>query len=205
MNDLTQYRKVRGLMRPGDIVVFAGTQPISRAIDLFGGSALTHVGIIRQGIHVCPHGAEVMLSESTIEKGKSGAQTNRLNDTLANYGHGARAWWLPLSTEVRKRIDWTGFYGAIGEADGIVRYNVGGLFGFLARSIPILGPRICQRENQKQMVCSAYVTHVLKGAGILRGMNQDMVTPQNVAEMKLYSDAIQLIGTPGHIARFNTI
>src|SRR5450759_5417666 len=99
MNDLTQYFNVRREIRPGDVIVFAGTKAISRAITIFGGSPLTHVGIVRHGM--CG-ASDVLLSESTIEKGKSGAQTNPLGATLANYGDGAKAWWLQLSDEVRK-------------------------------------------------------------------------------------------------------
>ncbi len=110
-----------------------------------------------------------------------------------------------MSDEVRKLIDWEGFFASIGAADGILKYDVKGLFGFLARSIPILGPRIFQTENQKQMVCSAYVVHVLEGAHVLRGINDSKTTPADVAEMAIYKECVQLIGTPGKIARFNTL
>src|ERR1035441_4719940 len=111
MNDISQYQKVRRRIRPGDVIVFAGNALISRAIDVFGGSKITHCGIVRQGVHGT---SEVLLSESTIENGKSGAQTNPLGARLADYGDGAKAWWLPLSDEVHKLIDWEGFYKAVG-------------------------------------------------------------------------------------------
>ena len=203
MNDLTQYLAVCHQMLPADVVVFAGTQPISRAIDLFEGSFITHCGLVRQGIHLDT--PDVLLSESTIENGKSGAQTNPLGTTLANYGPGARAWWLQLADEDRKLINWKGFYQAIGEADGIVPYDIPGLGGFLARTIPVLGPRIFQTENQRQRVCSAHVVYVLEGSKLLRGFNYSKVTPQDVVEMKLYSRCVQILGEPSSLIRFNTL
>ena len=202
MNDISNYLKVRHQMCAGDVIVFAGNKPISHAITIFGGSDLTHCGVVRHGVD----GAmDVQMSECTIEKGKNGAQTNLLGETLANYGDGARAWWLPLTNELHSRMDWIGFYAAIGAGDGIVRYSVGGLFAYLVRSIPVIGPRVLQGEDEKQMVCSAWVTHVLKGGGILRGVNQDMTKPIDVARMNIYREATQLIGHPSVIERFNTI
>ena len=40
---------------------------------------------------------------------------------------------------------------------------------------------------------------------MLRGVNYNKVSPQDIAEMKLYRTAVQLIGRPSVIERFNTI
>jgi hypothetical protein len=146
-----------------------------------------------------------LMNESTIEAGRHGVQTNPLGATLANYGDGARGWWCPLADDVRKDFDLYRFYAAVGSADGIVGYPIKGLLGFLARSLPIIGSRVGQSENQKAEVCSQYFARVFEEMRILRGVNYQEITPQKAAEFRIYREAVQLIGTPAKIARFNSV
>ena len=59
-----------------------------------------------------------------------------------------------------------------------------------------------QTENQRKMVCSAYVTYVLECAGVLRGINYSKVTPQDVAEMRIYRECAQILGAPVVVVSF---
>lgn len=206
MNDLGQYLTVRNQIRIGDIVAFAGRAPISHLINLFSGSPISHCAIVRQGVHPTdPGSGDVKIAESTIENGRSGPQTRYLGDTLANYGDSSQAWWLPLSEDVRTVMKWQSFYTAIGSSEAGVRYDKIGLTGFILRGIPAIGPRIMQSEPAKRMFCSGLVVEVLEAGGVLRGVNFSKTSPGDITSMKLYSKAVQLIGAPATIPRFNTI
>ena len=203
MNDLTQYLAVRNQIRAGDLVAFEGRDVLSSLIEVFGNGP-SHIGIVR-GQDTANQASPVTMTESTIEHGRNGVQTNRLSERLANYAPGSRAWWLPLSDEIRREIDWFEFYKFIGASEDHVKYDAGDLFEFLARGIPILGPRIAQKENQEQMVCSGFVTAVLEAAGVLRGINWSKTTPGDLVAMKLYRTSVQIMGAPATLRNFNTL
>lgn len=203
MNDLTQYVAIHDQIRSGDLIAFQGTGLISGLIEAFGNGP-SHVAIVR-GVDHDTSVKVVKIVESTIEDGRNGVQTNRLSERLASYDTGGRAWWLPLSDEVHKQIDWFKFYQFIGASEDHVKYDVGGLFEFIARGLPVLGARIGQKEHQDQMVCSGFVTAVLESCGVLRGINWSKVSPQDLIEMKLYRTSAQILGTPGALRDFNTL
>jgi hypothetical protein len=118
MNDLSAYLKLRDAIRPGDVIAFSGREIISYLIDLFSGSNISHVAMVRHPADV--HLGDVVITESTIEKGKSGPQDNLLGATLLGYNAGAQAWWLPLADDVRSEIDWRNFYAYLGAEEGAV-------------------------------------------------------------------------------------
>src|SRR5438552_846479 len=151
MNDITEYLRMREEIRPADIIIVSGRAVISGIIKLMSGSKFSHVGIIRQGFNHIDN-TDVMMFNSTIDHDKNGCQTYPLGETLYNYESGTLAYHLYLKEDIRKNIYWEGFYKSIGEIDGIVKYNTPGLFGFLGRMIPIIGPHIDQKENHKSMV-----------------------------------------------------
>jgi|ERR1700722_581467 len=204
MNDLTEYRLVAAQARPADVLAFAGRAMISKAIDFFTDSDITHVGVVQSGLS--PQ-SDVLVAESTIESGVSGPQTRALGETLANYGNNAQAWLLRLSDQVRREIDWTKFNAYIKASEsGSIKYDTPGLFGFLGRELPVVGSYICQSETAKRMFCSGYATAIFEACGVLRGINWTEVSPQQFVEMRLFTgDPIQLIGKPRTIARYNTI
>jgi hypothetical protein len=201
MNDLSHYRALRSRMRPGDPLYFSGTGLISGAIKLVSGSQLSHMAIIVQGAH---GDREVEIVESTTEP-KNGVQRCFLSDRIANYDEGGRIWWPPLAEDVRQDINWFKFWEFVGKTVDRVGYDEPGLGGFIWRSIPIIGPRIAQRENQREMVCSAYGEALLEYAGALRGINSSKMTPQDMAEMRIHAGIHQLHGKPAEIRRFNTV
>jgi hypothetical protein len=202
MNDLTRYTAIRDQIRAGDLIVFQGAGLISGLIEAFAAGP-THCGLIRQQLH--QDTPNVLMVESTIEGARNGVQTNKLSERLANYDATGRAWWLPLSAEVRKAVDWFKFYQFIGGAEDFVKYDVGGLFEFILRGLPIVGARVAQDEDQKQMVCSGFVAAVLEATGVLRGINWSKVSPQDLVEMKLYRQCVQLLGKPAMLRNFNSL
>ena len=203
MNDLTQYLAARPNMLPGDVIVFSGASGVSPLIELATGSCASHIAVVRQGTHVLYE--DVNIIEATIEGVRNGVQSNLLAGRLANYDSRGRAWWLPLSPEVRKAMNWFQFYKYIGSTESRIRYDTAGLFHFLARAVPFIGPRTYQAENSAALFCSGFVAELFEQSGILRGINTSKVTPQDLCEAKLYRECVQILGAPGKIARFNTV
>jgi hypothetical protein len=201
VNDLTQYAAVRDQIRQGDLIVFWGNEPLSWLIRLFAPGP-SHCAVVRHGQH---RDYGVRIIESTIENERDGVQTNPLADTLLNYGDGAKAMWLPLSEEARRQIDWSAFYAFCGSTEDHVRYDVEGLFEFLLREVPIVGPRVAQDEHTDNMVCSAWATALWSKCGLLRGFNWSKVKPDDLVEMRLYREAVPILGKPKLCKRFNSL
>src|ERR1017187_3417357 len=85
MNNLTQYNRVRSLLRPGDLVMFWGRSPLSWAIELIDAGP-SHSAIIRQPLTA---ESDVTICQSTIQHGHNGVQTDPLGATVAGYDAGA--------------------------------------------------------------------------------------------------------------------
>jgi hypothetical protein len=202
MNDLTQYRAVKDQIRPGDLIVFLGRSPLSWLIWLFA-SGPSHVAPVRQGSH---HGSDVTIIESTINGDRDGVQTNPLEPIIAGYD-GAIA-WLPLTDEIHNGIDWQEFYRFCGSAEDFISYDIGGLVEFLARDVPVIGPRVGQEQHTDKMVCSGWAVALYKTSGkkigLMRGINWSEVSPQDLIEMKLFKKLVPLVGTP-RLRRFNSV
>lgn len=202
LNDLTRYTAVRAQMQPGDVIALAGTKAISRVIEALSGDT-SHVLMVHTKMEEGTF--RVLVTQSTIEGGRSGAQPAYLSDVLANYP--GRGWLCPLEERIRAQADWGKFNDFVTDAEARVTYDKIGLVGFLLRDIPILGPRICQSENAKQMFCSGYDVAAFEAAGILRAINYSQVTPAQFLAMHLYAPGppVQLIGEEGTIARYNSV
>jgi len=200
MNDLAQYNRVRSLLRPGDLVMFWGTAPLAWAIEWIDAGP-SHSAIVRQPLTA---ESDATISQSTIQNGHNGVQTDPLGAAIAGYDTGASIAALRLDDATRSRIDWERFYAVIGAAEDRVAYDIPDLFEFLLRDVPILGARVAQGEHKAKMVCSSWVTAVLESCGVLRGINWTQVTPQQLVEMHIYRDFLPLLGNP-QPSRFNTI
>jgi hypothetical protein len=194
MNNSQLYALAAPSMRPGDIIAFHGTELISDAIDDFTHSPISHIATVRQGVH---DGAGVIITESTIADGVSGPQSHSLGEVLAGeYPHG-RAWWLREAESVRARVDWQKFYAFIGEAEGSIHYDIAGLFGFLERALPVLGPHLCQHENPREMFCDAYALAILEACGVAEAaINWREQTPQDFLDMPFFGGCVQIWGAP---------
>jgi hypothetical protein len=203
MNSIALYNVARRLMQPADVIAFSGATGPSPIIKAVTGSVVSHVAMVRQGmVH---DDGDVLIAESTILAGRSGAQTNPLGTRLANYDSEGCAWWLPLSADVRSQINWFHFYQFIGACDGVVKYDTPGLFQFFARAVPLIGPLVFQREHATVKFCSGYDVAILEAAGVLRGINTEKVTAQDLIEMAIFKSCVQILGEPRTLPRFNTV
>lgn len=199
MNDLAQYNAVRHTIRAGDVIVDYGTAPISRLIRLFAPGP-SHCAFVRWPMI---GGMDVEICESTIENGKSGVQTNALGNEIAYYGCPVAAAVLYLSDATRKRIDWFKFYEIIGAAEDHTKYDTVGLFEYLLRDVPILGPRVAQAPPKDKYVCSAWTSAVQEFCDATYGVNWSQATPQQIVEMDIYKGWAPLCGKPV-LTRFNS-
>ena len=198
------YHAVKGELRPGDIIAFQGQALISNLIHLFTASPVSHVGVVRWAEHPLDTGG-VRVTNSTIEGVVSGPQTVELETFLKTQYLKGRAWWLRLSPEIRKLIDWEKFYAFIGGCEGFVKYDIEGLVGFVARQLPVLGSYLCQTNDPHQMFCDAYCIAIFESCGILRGINPRKMTPQDLVEMKIYQLYQQIWGSTKELKNFNTV
>src|ERR1035441_3886021 len=119
MNDLTQYNRVRSLLRPGDLVMFWGRSALSSAIERIDAGP-SHSAMIRQPLTA---EADVTICQSTIQNGHNGVQTDPLGATIAGYDAGASIAAMRLADATRSKIDWFKFYAVIGAAEDHVGYD----------------------------------------------------------------------------------
>ena len=202
---LPLYAAVRNQMRPGDIIAFSGRAVISRIIQIFTHSPVTHVATVRQAMH--QNGPDdVLVTESTISKTRNGPQTNRLSDVLTtDYGIGSQAAWLPIKNRLRPQIDLQRFYAFIGGVEDHCKYDITGLVLYAATFLPFAGPLIERSEDPTQMFCDAYSIAIFEASGLLRGINYRKMIPQDLCEMGLYERSVPILGRPLQIRNFNTL
>lgn len=187
-------------LQPGDIIAFEGRGFLSNAIGFFTGSSLTHVAMVFK-----TDGRQVTITESTILHGKSGPQFNDLTTRLATYDRGGRAWVLRLRPIVRKYLDFDAMWRLAAAKTGKDHYNVPELFEYVARLVPVVQdvPILYQRDSDAE-VCSEWLTELLKAGGLLPGVDPFTTSPQKLAELAIYQDCVQVLGTPRLIKNFNS-
>jgi hypothetical protein len=195
MNDLTLYEKNIALARPGDAVFFWGKGPLSFLIEWFSRGP-SHCGAIES----VANGA-VLFSESTIENGVNGVQTNDLASRVATYDKGGSVVLCRLSAGSRVGFDPVKFQRAIERAQGAVTYGVLDLAEFL---LPILELREFKSDS-KHMVCSAWLAALWISCGVLSHIDYSKMTPADLLNMALYRDMLPLLGPVPKAPGFNTI
>jgi hypothetical protein len=198
--ELLHYQsEIKPKIKAGDGLIFFGSGLLSGLIRLFS-SGPSHIAVVRQEAHQNSGGPTII--ESTIEPGRNGVQTNDLYGRVRDYS--GSVVWLPLSDESRQKLDLQKFYAFCGAMDGFTAYDTGGLFEFFWRTIPVVGVRVDQAENPKEMVCSALAAALWQASGLLTHINWDQVRPQQLVEFRLYDRAVNITGNP-KLVRFNTV
>lgn len=204
-NSLAKYDEVRGQMRGGDMIAYGGTGFLSRAIEVVTGSVLSHMAMV-----VAPElttagnpDREIFITESTITPGQNGPQINPLRESVAVYP--GKVWWLPLSDRIRSFLNFDDMWALMLKKIGPDRYNVLELGKYLARYVPGVNmiPWL-YRVDPGYEVCEEYLCMLL-AAGGLPGLNPAVMPPQKGAELKIYREAVQLVGVPTRIRSFNSV
>jgi hypothetical protein len=186
-------------LQPGDIIAFEGTGFLSNAIGFFTNSCISHVAMVWDGIYTC-----TTITESTIYDKKDGPQFNSLATRLGDYDSKGRAWALRLAPDIRKLLNFDAMWALAAKKVGKDRYNKTELVEYIFRDLPITHflPEL-YKANLNREVCSEWATELLSAGG-LPNLDPPTTSPQKLAEMRIYSDCVQMMGTPRAIKRFNT-
>jgi len=197
MNDL--YLKARPLMRPLDVVAFAGpaSNPLSCAIEALAGK-YSHVAVVREPwLHATD--TDVTIFESTIEAGPSGktingAQTNPLGKRLGEYPAGSRADLYRLTAEARARVNYynglEAFYALCGSQEDRVRYDIGALFRFLLPDIVVAR---WEPHTLTAQVCSVCVSACLEAARATIGVTAWRMTPLDDVSLPIFEAPMRIL------------
>lgn len=199
------YQEVRGNMAPGDVIAFGGNRFLSDVFKWITRSCVSHSGVIMQTklfFDGAPReGFFNQIIESTEYNGFIGVQANRLSSVIADYD--GSVWWLPLSVEVRKKLDLKKFY------DFLI-HQVGKPFD-IADSAELMFDTLINKspdikEDFRKFFCSELVVAGLEAGGALPAVDCSDITPADLCKLKLYTgDYYQLKGDDQEIKRYNTI
>ena len=193
------YELARDMMRPGDVIAFSGKGNASSIIKAFTRGPVSHVGVILQ-THVRGDGRMFnQIIESTSLNGFKGVTVSRLRSRLESYK--GDCWWLPLSNEVRERLDERAFFDWLWAQEGkpydkkqAINSAIDGLLG--------IG---YNREDFNKLFCSELVAGGLEAGGVI-DVNCSEVHPMELVRWKLYRGLFQLTGAEDKdIPRFNTV
>ncbi|MBV8730553.1 MAG: hypothetical protein JO336_12175 [Acidobacteriia bacterium] len=213
MNDLTLWKQIAPRLRGGEIFFFDGAPGfLDDAIQFVTHSKLTHAAMVLdpklpiQG----KSQARVNLIESTILTDAAGQQVDgpQINDAewrITTYDKGGRIWVCLLDDRVRALLDfakmWALAFGKIGKD----RYNKIELLEYVVRDIPLVNdlPVLYDADSHRE-VCSEFCCDVLQAGG-LPGLLPFQMPPQKLAELKIYSECVQIVGRELTISGFNTV
>ena len=195
MNSLIRYNSVKSQLRPGDLIFYWGTAPISHAIEILSGNGPSHV----QMVETIEANGDVMIVESTIRGKVNGVQRYELGASIQEYPSGSSVAAAILSDSSRARADLARLTPAIDAVIGKVGYDVLGLAKFLLPE----GIRLGQ-PNDHKMVCSSLVMYLEEAIGLLEGIPYSQASPQLEIQMNLYKGLLPLYGNP-RPHNFNTI
>ncbi len=211
----SDYQKVRGLMRPGDLIAFSGRGFPSDQIKLVTHSPISHVGVLLQSkvmIAGRPQAGFVnSIIEATSLNGFRGVSVSRMSDRLATYK--GEVYWLPLDLARRKKADWEAFYNFLLRQDH-KGYDYDLIFRLLLTRIPKVGKMFIDREDFRKVgsfICSQLVAAGLVTANYLTAphVNPDNTTPADLVAMKMFRKNYYRIDTFNsptvEISNFNTV
>jgi len=176
------YRDIRHRIQPGDVIAFSGRGLFSWIIQTWTRHPISHVGIVSR-CNVAGGEESVRVMESTSLDGYTGVVETRLSQRVAQY-RGA-IFWLPLSFEIRNRLNlplfWEFIYGAQGKPYDLWQ---------AIRSATVDG-----KEDHKRLFCSELVAAGLEAGEALPEINSSGVTPRDICEYALYTPEVyQLCG-----------
>lgn len=203
------YEEARKLMEPGDVIAFSGKGNISEVIKLFTKSAVSHVGVVFQTKQVNdpdPDRFMNTLMESNSLDAASGVVMTRLSDRVCNYD--GKLWWLPLSKEVRKRMDLRTFFDFLVKQEGKAYDTKQAIKCALDEldDVPFLKALTYNKEDFSKFFCSELVAAALEDAGVINNINASEVTPIDLCSFNIYEGTYyQLKGPDTLIKGYNSV
>jgi len=203
------YSDSRNLMRPGDVVAFEGSGPFPDLVKMVTGSKISHVGVVLKTYPVTTQDFDTGFINHIIETAWMGGHPqvtiNRLSDRIDHEENAV--WWLPLSGEVREKMDFEKFYDFLVKQKGIP-YDVPQAIKSAIDVFdkwPVLRAMTKNREDFGKWFCSELVAAGFEIAGAIKSLNCSEVTPINLCRFNLFMpDYVQLKGEPTEIKGYNT-
>jgi len=204
-----EYRDVRHLMQPGDILAFGGKGNFSELIKWSTRSVVSHIGIVLQSkllIGDDPQdGFFNQVIESTSLNGFSGVQINRISDRVDMYD--GEIWWLPLGKAARERLDPRAFYAFLLHQER-KEYDLPQAFASALDAIDhtAFGGLTHNDEDFSRFFCSELAAAGLEAGGAIEAINASEVTPIDLCKFSLYQfDYYQLKGSETRIRGYNSL
>jgi hypothetical protein len=201
------YQQIKASVGPGDVIAFAGNNPLSAAIMHLGKADVSHVGIITAAATAT---TDVKFIEATVSldgnKPTLQAEITDFPDRITAYK--GQVWWLPLSAASRTTLQGnaaafrTFVQGAVGRFFDIVR----GTARVLQSPFDVLNLPNASFKVGEACFCSELVTEALEAAGLISGVDAGRVLPSHVCSWQLYDGTYALLkGTANSaIQRYNT-
>ena len=196
MNDLSLYHAAIKLFRPGDAIVFWGSSFFPSRLIEAETRGPSHIAMVRWAAGFDQTGVvirDVTITESTISDRHSGPQTNSLKETILSYPEGSAIGLLRLDAERHATFthNLDKFYAEVGQYDNTdIGYDKVGLVGFLLRQLPLLGGRLMQAEDPKDLFCSGYCSELYEAAKVLLGFNSRQTDPLKLCQVKMWEPTI---------------
>jgi len=204
--DMAKYSDVRAHMQPGDILAFGGKGRFSEIIKWAIRGPVSHVGIVLQtqivgGEHDDTRHFNQVI-ESTSLNGKNGVTINRVSDRINHYD--GELWWLPLSKEIRQRLDGRSFFDFLFKQDGKPYDMPQAIKSGI--DIELFGKDWASAdEDFAKFFCSELCAAGLEAGNAIDDINASEVTPKDLVQFALYSGHYyQLKGECKRIPGYNT-
>jgi len=203
-----KYDQVRNEMKPGDVIAFAGTGPVSEIIMRTTQSNVSHVGVILQPEPMTgkPPPGFFQIIESTSLGGCVGVTISRLSERIQSYD--GKVWWLPLRDSVRERMDLRVFRQFLLQQEGkpydVPQAIMSGLDQLDDHTL--LERATHAVEDFSRFFCSELVAAAFEASGAISHLNASEVTPIDLCTFSIYKrDYCQLKGEKERIEGYNTL
>ncbi len=209
---LTNYAAVRDALRPGDVLAFGGTNPLSVLIKATANSPVSHAAIVTAA---ATGAGDAVLAESTVEL--SSPPVFGVHQAAGGAIVGAykgAVWWLPLERNgYGAHFNQAGFSQFIKDARARPFDVLGGLRVVLSDLVDLLRAlRAAQLFDSDRDVgalfCSELVAGALVGAGIVTTVppvDPADVSPTDLCAWRIYEpDYHHLRGAQAPIGTFAT-
>lgn len=200
------YKDVRNRMRPGDIIAFGSESVVSDIIRWATKSTVSHVAVVLQSKMVIDNVIQDGFFNQVIEANLNGVTTNRLSNYANSFD--GDLWWLPLSDEIRKKLDIQKFFNfLLDQTDK--KYDITQAVKAALDSMdktPVLNNLTLNQEDFSKFFCSELAAAAFEKGGIIKSLNASEVTPIDLCRFNIFSnDYYKIKGGDRKINGFNSL
>jgi hypothetical protein len=181
------YREVRGRLRTGDLLLFRGSHPLSRLIQLATGSRYSHAGLLTWWSPLdAPTVSRLMVLEATHPY----VTLRPASESVGAYR--GTVDWYPLQERFRARLDETRLLQEATERLGL-EFSVGGLFDNLWARLGL--QQLAATRRSRSRFCSEYVSECMTMAleDPVVSCPDHFTSPEALSQSSLWHPAGRLI------------